>query len=116
MEEVTPIVAIVSVFGSIILFVTVLINYSLKKKLIEKNMVNEETANMFKSMTTRQSILKWGLIILFAGLGLIIVDNFLTMRILFCLMEWRRCVFRLVFCFTILWSRKREIEFLIKMA
>ena len=38
-------------------------------------MVNEETANMFKSMTSRQSTLKWGLIILFAGLGLIIVEQ-----------------------------------------
>ncbi len=75
MEELIPIVAIISVFGSTILFVTVLTNYSLKKKLIEKNMVNEETANMFKSMTSKQNSLKWGLIILFAGLGLIIIEQ-----------------------------------------
>lgn len=74
MEDVIPIVAIVSVFGSTILFITILTNYSLKRKLIDKNMVNEETANIFKSVSSRQNSLKWGLIILFAGIGLIIID------------------------------------------
>lgn len=75
MSELIPIVAIVSVFGSIILFVTILTNYSLKRKLIDKNMVNEETANMFKSVSSKQNTLKWGLIILFGGIGLIIIDS-----------------------------------------
>ncbi|MEQ9404023.1 MAG: DUF6249 domain-containing protein [Cyclobacteriaceae bacterium] len=73
--DLVPIVAIISVFGSVILFVTVLTNYSLKKKLIDKNMVNEETANMFKSVSSRQNSLKWGLIVLFGGIGLIIIDS-----------------------------------------
>ncbi len=74
MDELIPIVAIISVFGSLILFVSTLTNYSLKKRLIEKDMVNEETANIFKSMTSKQNALKWGLIVLFAGIGLIIID------------------------------------------
>ena len=75
MGELIPIIAIISVFGSTILFVTVLTNYSLKKKLIDKNMVNEETANLFRKETSKQSALKWGLIVLFGGIGLIIIDS-----------------------------------------
>lgn len=75
MESIIPIVAIVSVFGSIILFVTIITNYSLRKKLIDKNMVNDETANLFRSVSSKQNSLKWGLIILFAGVGLIIIDS-----------------------------------------
>ena len=75
MAELIPIVAIISVFGSTILFVTTLTNYSLKKKLIEKDMVGPETSNLFKNVSNKQNALKWGLIILFAGIGLIIIDS-----------------------------------------
>ena len=75
MNDLIPIIGIISVFGSVILFVQTLTNYSLKKKLIEKDMVNEETANIFRSTTSKQNSLKWGLIVLFAGIGLIIIDT-----------------------------------------
>lgn len=74
MDDLIPIVAIISVFGSVILFVTTLTNYSLKKKLIDKDMVNTETANLFKKQDNKHSALKWGLIVLFGGIGLIIID------------------------------------------
>lgn len=74
MESIIPIVAIISVFGSVILFVTIITNYSLKRKLIDKDMVNTEAANLFKSEGNKQNALKWGLIILFGGIGLIIID------------------------------------------
>lgn len=38
-------------------------------------MVNPETANLFKKQDNKQSALKWGLIVLFGGLGLIIIDS-----------------------------------------
>ncbi|MEQ6166091.1 MULTISPECIES: DUF6249 domain-containing protein [unclassified Ekhidna] len=75
MEDLIPIVAIISVFGSVILFVTTLTNYSLKKKLIDKDMVNSETANLFTKKDNRHSALKWGIIVLFGGLGLIVIDS-----------------------------------------
>ena len=75
MEDLIPMIAIISVFGSVILFVSTLTNYSLKKKLIEKDMVNPETANLFKKQDNKQGALKWGLIVLFGGLGLIIIDS-----------------------------------------
>lgn len=75
MEDLVPIIAIISVFGSVILFVSTLTNYSLKKKLIDKDMVNPETANLFSKQDNKHSALKWGLIVLFGGLGLIIIDS-----------------------------------------
>ena len=75
MNDLVPIIGIISVFGSVILFVTVLTNFSLKKKLIDKDMVNPETANLFKNTSSRLNSLKWGLIVLFAGIGLIIIDS-----------------------------------------
>ncbi|MEP0984257.1 DUF6249 domain-containing protein [Ekhidna sp.] len=75
MENLIPIVAIISVFGSVILFVSILTNYSLKRKLIDKDMVNPETASLFKKDNNRQGALKWGILILFGGLGLIIIDS-----------------------------------------
>ena len=75
MTDLIPVIAIISVFGSVILFVNILTNYSLKKKLIDKDMVNTDTANLFKKQDSRQSALKWGLIVLFGGLGLIVIDS-----------------------------------------
>ena len=75
MKEIIPIVAIISVFGSIILFVNTLTNYSLKKKLIDKDLLNADVASIFKSATSKHNALKWGLIILFGGIGLIIIES-----------------------------------------
>ncbi|MEM6830754.1 MAG: DUF6249 domain-containing protein [Bacteroidota bacterium] len=73
MESLIPIIAIISVFGSGILIITTATNFVLKKKLIEKNMINSETSNLFRSVSSKQNALKWGLIILFAGIGLIVI-------------------------------------------
>jgi hypothetical protein len=75
MNDLIPIIAIISVFGSVILFVNTLTSYALKRKLIDKDMVNADTANLFKKHDSRQSALKWGLIVLFGGLGLIVIDS-----------------------------------------
>lgn len=75
MHDLIPIIAIISVFGSVILFVSIITNYSLKRKLIDKNMVNKEATNLFKNESNKQNSLKWGLIILLGGLGLIIIDS-----------------------------------------
>lgn len=74
MDDLTPIIAIISVFGSVILFVSTLTNYSLKKKLIDKDMVNTESANLFAKQNNKHSALKWGLIVFFGGLGLITIS------------------------------------------
>lgn len=72
MLDLVPIIAIISVFGSTILFVITITNYILKKKMIEKNMVSSESMQLFRKVSSRQEALKWGLILFFGGIGLII--------------------------------------------
>ena len=49
----------------------------MKKKMIEKGYVNEETQSIFKEhkVSNKYSALKWGLIIFSAGIALIVIDS-----------------------------------------
>ena len=70
-------ISIMGSFGTALYFFTkVLTDYILKKKMIEKGYVNEDTQAIFKKNTdeNRFASLKWGLIILFAGLSLVLMD------------------------------------------
>jgi hypothetical protein len=79
MREVLMPIAIIGSFGTSLYFFTkVLTDYILKKKMIEKGFVNEESQSIFKqykATDNRYSSLKWGLIILSAGIALIIMDS-----------------------------------------
>lgn len=61
---------------TLVWFTRTISDYILKKKMIEKGYVNEDTQAIFKKNTEghNYSSLKWGLIILFAGLSLIIME------------------------------------------
>lgn len=66
-----------SLGGAVYLFTKVMTDYVLKKKMIEKGFVNEDTQAIFKEQQTmngRYPSLKWGLIFLFFGLALIIME------------------------------------------
>lgn len=70
-------VAILGTIGtSIVLFSRTISDYILKKKMIDKGYVNEDTQAIFKRNTeeNRFTSLKWGLIILFAGLSLVVLE------------------------------------------
>lgn len=71
-----PLVILGSIGGSIVLFTRTLTDYILKKRMIEKGFVNEDTQAIFKRNTeeNKYSSLKWGLIILSAGLSLIMME------------------------------------------
>jgi hypothetical protein len=64
--------------GTAIYFVTkVLTDYILKKRMIEKGFVNDDTQAIFKEHAANEGkypSLKWGLIAFFAGLSLIIME------------------------------------------
>jgi len=52
-------------------------DYSLKKRMISNGLVGEEAAKILasqQSSSNKYASLKWGLIILFGGIGMIIVD------------------------------------------
>lgn len=71
-----PLTILGSIGGSIIVFTKTISDYILKKKMIDKGYVNEDTQAIFKRNTdeNKYSSLKWGLIILFAGLSLVLMD------------------------------------------
>ena len=62
--------------GAVYFFVKVMTDYILKKKMIEKGYVNDDTQAIFKQHTAdnKYSSLKWGLIVFFGGLSLIIME------------------------------------------
>jgi hypothetical protein len=79
--EVTEVLMPISIIGSlgaaVYYFTRTITDYILKKKMIEKGFVNDETQAIFKQHQTADSqypSLKWGLIALFAGIGLIIME------------------------------------------
>lgn len=71
-----PLTIIGSFGASVYYFTKVITEYILKKKMIEKGFVNEETQAIFKThiSDSKHSSLKWGLLALFAGVALILMD------------------------------------------
>jgi hypothetical protein len=72
-----PIGVLGTIGTTIILFVRTLTDYILKKKMIEKGLIGEDAMAIFKDQTSidnKCSSLKWGLIIFFGGLSLIIME------------------------------------------
>lgn len=72
-----PIAILGSLGASIYFFTKVMTDYILKKKMIDKGYVNEDTQAIFKqhSLTdNKYASLKWGLITFFGGLSLIIME------------------------------------------
>jgi hypothetical protein len=77
LREVLQPIAIFSGFGgSVYFFVKAMTDYILKKKMIEKGFVNDDTQAIFKqhAADNKYSSLKWGLIVLFGGISLIIME------------------------------------------
>lgn len=71
-----PLTIIGSFGGAIYFFTKIMTEYLLKKKMVDKGFVNEETQAIFKQHTADNKFasLKWGLIIFFAGLALIVME------------------------------------------
>jgi hypothetical protein len=76
-ELLMPVSILGSLGLSIYFFTKVMTDYMLKKKMIDKGFVNEDTQAIFKNYQNadnKYSSLKWGLISFFAGLSLIIME------------------------------------------
>jgi hypothetical protein len=80
-EELRDVLMPVTILGtvgtSIYLFTKVMTDYILKKKMIDKGFVNDDTQAIFKNYQNegnKYASLKWGLITLFAGLSLILME------------------------------------------
>jgi hypothetical protein len=82
MNDVLMPFSIIGTFGASLYFFTkVLTDYILKKKMIEKGFVNDETQAIFRNnnVPNRYASLKWGLLAFFGGSALILIDQ-LDMR------------------------------------
>jgi len=75
-ELLLPIAILGTLGTAITLFTKTLTDYILKKKMVEKGFVNNEAQAIFKqhSHENKFSSLKWGLIIFFAGVSLVIME------------------------------------------
>ncbi|MGE0770300.1 MAG: DUF6249 domain-containing protein [Cyclobacteriaceae bacterium] len=62
--------------GSVYFFTKVITDYIVKKKMIEKGYVNEETQAILRKQVqdNKDAALKWGLIIMFGGLALMLME------------------------------------------
>lgn len=71
-----PIAILGSLATGLILFTKTLTDYLLRKKMVEKGLVGDDAGELLKKQQTenKYSSLKWGLIILFGGIGLIILE------------------------------------------
>lgn len=78
MEDIlVPIAIFGSMVAGIILFTKTITDYRLRKKLIDKGLVNENAGSILKNESFeagKYSSLKWGLIVLTGGIGLIIIN------------------------------------------
>ena len=80
LREVLMPVTILGTLGiSIVLFTRIITDYILKKRMIDKGFVNEDTQAIFKrpehsERVAKYASLKWGLIVFFAGMALIIME------------------------------------------
>jgi len=76
--EVLMPISIIGSFGAALYYFTkVMTEYILKKKMIDKGFVNEESQSIFKQQDqadNRYSSLKWGLIVFFAGASLVVME------------------------------------------
>lgn len=75
-EVLMPLAIFAGLGGSVYFFTKALTDYILKKKMIDKGYVNEDAQAIFKRHAdeNKYSALKWGLIILFGGLALILIE------------------------------------------
>lgn len=74
-EVLMPLVVIGTFSTGVVLLTQTLTEYYLRKRLIDKGLVNEDASNLLKKNEgNSQGSLKWGLIILFGGIGLILIS------------------------------------------
>ena len=72
-------ITIMGTFGwMLVIFTQAITSYLLRKKMIDKGYVNEETQSIFKnhapSPDRKYASLKWGLIAFFGGLSLVVLE------------------------------------------
>lgn len=77
-SEVLMPISILGTFGaSLYFFSKVMTDYILKKKMIDKGYVNADSQSIFRkeeATENKYAALKWGLIVFFTGIALVVID------------------------------------------
>lgn len=71
-----PIAVLGTLGTALVLFTKTLTDYLLRKKMVEKGLVGDDAGELLRKQQAenKYASLKWGLIILFGGIGLIILE------------------------------------------
>lgn len=79
-EEVFMAVGVLTTIGyTLVTFTKMLTDYFLRRKIIEKGLAGSDVSGFFKNedyagLSNKFSALKWGLIVLFGGIGLMLIE------------------------------------------
>lgn len=79
MEEILVPIAVIGTFAlGIVTFTRILTEYFLRKRLVDKGLVGDDATTILKkesNVSSKYGSLKWGLIALCGGIGLIIAES-----------------------------------------
>jgi hypothetical protein len=77
MIDLTTVLVVASIFGSLLLFTMTITNFFLKRKMIDSKQLDPESLSLISKNFTSFKFdnLKWGLILLFGGIGFMLIAN-----------------------------------------
>lgn len=77
-HEVLGVTSIIAIFATgLILFVRSITGYYLRKRMVDKGYVDKDSIAILSNREkddNRMATLKWGLVVFFAGLGLVVIE------------------------------------------
>lgn len=73
MKHLMPFIVIIVFFILIAIFILALYNYMLKKRVINAGPLDENSVKFLAELGSGNEALKWGLVLLWAGIGLVIL-------------------------------------------
>jgi membrane-anchored glycerophosphoryl diester phosphodiesterase (GDPDase) len=73
-EFIGPAIIIGTLLLGIGFIIRTILNYFLRKKILDKGDLNESTLKAMKLEENRHTALKWGMVVLFGGIGLILLE------------------------------------------
>jgi hypothetical protein len=73
-EFIGPAIIIGTVLFGIVSIIKALSQHFLRKKIVDKNQLEESTIRALRLEESRHTALKWGMVVFFGGIGLIILE------------------------------------------
>jgi hypothetical protein len=75
MQHIAPFIVMIAILITIAVIITRLLNYRLKKQIINAGRIDENVVDrLFKPSGFPTDLLKWGLLLFFGGLGLVVLE------------------------------------------